>query len=195
MNSPKSEEQNREEKTVKSTETCSSLWHARFFTVHPTGRRSQPQPSAGFRHDPCPIIQEVFSDRSFSGGTCGAGSAAIDGADAARAPTVMNAEGHSMIGRLQRGGGVARHSASSGTPSVHPDRPSHGRAHLATQVRWVHPDSPTQPLDIHRDRFPVEGKRATNGVGSGGGFHEKSRGNQTQMSSQSSRQEVMVTCF
>lgn len=63
--------------------------------------------SAGVRNDPRQIIHEVFRERSFSGGTCGSGSAAIDGADASKGLTVMNGEGHSVSGRPQRGSGAA----------------------------------------------------------------------------------------
>lgn len=45
---------------------------------------------------------------------------------------------------------------------MHPDEPSHGRAHLAAQVRWVHRDSPNQPLDIHHAGFPIKEKKGTN---------------------------------
>lgn len=54
-----------------------------------------------------------------------------------------------------------RVEAVDGTPSLHPDGASRGRAHLAAQVRWVHRDSPNQPLDIHRPRFPIAGRWAS----------------------------------
>lgn len=58
--------------------------------------------------------------------------------------------------------GAARRSASTGTPSVRRGEASHGQAHLETRVYWVHRDSPNQPLDIQRARFPVDVRRAIN---------------------------------
>lgn len=60
--------------------------------------------------------------------------------------------------------GAARRSAGSGTPTN-----PHMERHIWLQVRWVHPDSPNQPLDIHSARFPVNEKRATNGERPGAG--------------------------
>lgn len=60
---------------------------------------------------PRQVIHDVFSERSFSGGTCGA----VDGADAARPLTVMDGEGLSVNGGPQRreGGGSGRHAVSA----------------------------------------------------------------------------------
>lgn len=119
MNSPKSKEQNREEKTVKNKDLLFTLTHS---VLHRnkagigqpspllsslSGRvHKGPMVSACVRNDPRQKIHEMFSERCFFGGTCGSGSAALDGADASRGLTVMNGEGHSMSGRHQRGGGA-----------------------------------------------------------------------------------------